>query len=128
MILPSGLTWRDLPRLQPHDDLVAEVGLLGQHGLAEVDVDVVDEARVVGDDVVELLRLLQRADDGFIRALEDADHAALAALTRFRATVAAVARVHESVAIHPREHLVAVERDPGVLGGDETGPAGRASR
>ena len=75
---------------------------------------------IVRDDVVEfLLGFLQRAHDGLVGALEDADDASLAPLTRSRATVAAFAGVHEALAVHTRQNAVAVQGGPGVLGGDE---------
>ena len=65
------------PVVEFDDDLVADLRRTRQHDLARVNVDVVDEARIVRDDVMELLGLLERADDVAVRALQDADDPAL---------------------------------------------------
>jgi len=68
MIAPSGLTWRRGPVRQFHDDLVADLCAVGGLG-----VIVAEETRVVGNDVMEIMRLLERADNGVGGAFEDAD-------------------------------------------------------
>jgi len=59
------------PVRQFHDDLVADLCAVGGLG-----VNVAEETRVVGNDVMEIMRLLERADNGVGGAFEDADHAA----------------------------------------------------
>ena len=65
------------PRFQTDDDFVAAVRSSGQRRLRRnLDVNVVDDAGIVRDDVEEIFRLLQGSDDRIVRAFEDADHAA----------------------------------------------------
>ena len=102
------------PRLQPNDDLVArDRRARRRRQRPRLDVDVVDHARVVGDDVGKIARLLEGADDRGMGALEDADDAALG-------PVVAGARAGEGgVARDPGDDAVAVHGGAGVFRRDE---------
>src|ERR1044071_6741326 len=71
-----------------------------------------DDAGVVGDDVKEVLRLLERADDRVVRAFENADDTSFGAIAAFGPGKALVAG-------DAGYHLVAMHGRAGVLGGDE---------
>ncbi len=70
------------------------------------------DARIVGDDVEEVFRLLERADNGVVRAFEDADDAA------FGPARSAAAARKSFIARDPRHHPVAMHGGAGILGGD----------
>ena len=114
MIWPSGLTWRDSHGSRRTTTLSPRLRCLRQRRLRRnLDVNVVDDARIVRDDVEEVFRLLQSPDDRIVRAFEDANHPALgASLAAFRARVTFIAG-------DPRHHFVAVHRRAGIFGGDE---------
>ncbi|MEJ7703304.1 MAG: hypothetical protein WKF47_06440 [Geodermatophilaceae bacterium] len=63
-----------------------------------------NDARIVGHDVEEVPRLLQRADDRVVRALQDSDDAALGRarcrLSRARSCSSRVMRCDDAVAMH----------------------------
>ena len=116
------------PRVQFDDHLVADLSRTRQHHLPGVDVDVVDEARIVRDDVMELLGLLERADDVAVGALQDADNPAFQTRGNAGAAITPPVLVLEPFADDSRHDLVALESDPGVLGGDvKIGHAGFAA-
>ena len=47
------------------------------------DIEILDESRIVRDDIEKVFRALERADDGFVGAGEDADDLAFAAFLGF---------------------------------------------
>ena len=79
----------------------------------DLHVNVVDDARIVRDDVEEVLRLLQRSDNGVVRALQNADDAA------FGRTARSLAPSVAFVASDPRHDAIAMHGGAGVLGRDE---------
>ena len=123
MISPSGLTWRDSHGSSRTTTLSPSSGRLRQRRLRwNLDVNVVDDARIVRHDVEEIFRLLQRADDRVVRAFENANHAAFgAALTASRARVTFIAG-------DPRHHSIAVHRRAGIFGRDKEVLLSRLSR
>jgi hypothetical protein len=83
MISPSGLTWRD----SHGSSLTTTLSPVRAAGrFAGLHVNVVDDARIVRHDVEKILRLLQRADDRVVGALQNPNDAA------FRAIAPAFAR------------------------------------
>src|SRR5207244_9229124 len=78
-----------------------------------LNVNVVDEPRIVRHDVIKVLRMLKRSDNGVARALENADDAALAPMSIFSAAAL------RNVATDPHYNAVAVHGGASVLGGDE---------
>ena len=73
--------------LETDDDLVAAVRSLRERRLRRnLDVNVVDDARIIRNDVEEVFRLLQSSDERIVGAFEDANHPALSAIpAAFRA-------------------------------------------
>ena len=77
MISPFGIDVARFPRFQPDDDFVAALrGLRERRLRRNLDVNVVDDARIVRHDVEKIFRLLQSSDDRVVRAFQDANHAA----------------------------------------------------
>ena len=110
--LPFRIDVARFPRLETDDDLVAALRNLRQRRLRrDLDVNVVNDARIVRHDVEEILRLFEGADDRIVRPLEDANDAAFRAIPALRARVTIIAR-------DSRHDLVAVHRRAGVLGRD----------
>ena len=108
-ISPFGIDVARLPRFQPNNHFVAALGHLLQWRLRrDLDVNVVDDARIIRHDIEEILRLLERADDRVVRALQDANDAAFRAIPAFGAGVTVIAR-------DSRHHLVAMHRRAGVF-------------
>src|SRR5215210_1473591 len=65
-----------LPRFEPDYDFVAARRLLWQRGMGgDLNIDVVHDPRIVRHDVKKIPGLLQCADDGVMRALQDPDDA-----------------------------------------------------
>jgi len=83
-----------------HHDFVADLCAVRRLG-----VHVVQEPRIIGDDVMEVARLLKRADHGVVRAFEDADDTP----RRFRV------RRGATLALKACQHFVAMKRHAGVL-------------
>ena len=48
-----------------------------------MDVDVVNDARIIRNDVEEIFRLLQSSDKGIVRTFENANHTTLRAIRTF---------------------------------------------
>lgn len=66
-----GIEVAAFPGIEFCNDLVARFGF--ECGIGGGDVEVFDDAGIVGNDVVEFFRLLECADDGRVCAGEDAD-------------------------------------------------------
>ena len=112
--LPLRIDVARFPRFETDDDFIAAARRLRERRLRRnLDVNVVDDARIIRNDVEEVLRLLQSSDERIVRAFEDANHPALSAIpTAFRARVTFIAG-------DPRHHFVAVHRRAGIFGRDE---------
>jgi hypothetical protein len=79
----------------------------------------VHHAGVVGDDVVEISRLLESADDGVVRPLEDSDDTAFGAIAAAAGpSVLGVARDpgHDPVAVHCRAGVFGRDKDVACIG------------
>ena len=102
------------PRLQPNDDFVArDRRTRCTRKRSGLDVNVVHDARIVRHDVVKIPGLLKRPDHRLMRALEDANDAALGTIAP-----AACARIGR-IASDPSDDAVAVHGGTGIFGGDE---------
>ena len=109
--LALGIDVARFPMLETDDHFIA-------HARADffvrlTDVDVVDDARIIGHDVEEILRMLERADDGVVRALQDANDAT------FRPGAAAFGASVLFIAGDPGHDAIAVHGGAGVLRGNE---------
>src|SRR6266852_2036994 len=105
--------WIDVtrfPRLEPDDYFVAHCsGGLCRSILYGPHINVVDEPRIIRDDVIKIARMLQRSDNRIARTFQNSNHAALASsLSIFRAPWNRIAR-------DPRDHAIAVHGCAGVL-------------
>src|SRR4029077_9318549 len=72
---------------------------------------------IVRDDVIEIPRMLQRADDRVPSALQNSNHATFGSLTRARAASFYASR--RQIAANTNNHAVAVHGSAGVLSGDK---------
>ena len=105
-----------LPLAQLDHDLVADRRHRAHPGFGRIGhVDVVDESRVVGDDVEKEFRALEIAAERLVLAREDADDAA------GRLAAGAVAVWAGELVAEPHDDLVAMHGHAGVLGGDLDG-------
>ena len=109
-----GIDVARLPRLQSDDDLVVRLRWAGRTGQRlPLDIDVVNDPRIVRHDVEEVTRLLQSADDRVVGALENANDAALG-------TIARPARPGViGIASDARDDAIAIHGGAGVFGGNE---------
>src|SRR5205085_7699877 len=91
-----------LPRLETNDDFVAW-SWHRQLAFGDLDLNVVDDARIVRHDVEKVFRLLQGADNRIVRAFENANHPAFRAIaSALRAGIRHIAGDpgHDFIAIH----------------------------
>ena len=112
--LALGIDMARFPRFETDDDLIAALRFSREQRLRwNLDVNVVDNARIIRNDVEKVFRLLQSSDDRIVRTFQDADHPSFGApLAGFRAGVTFIAG-------DPGHHFVAVHRGAGIFGGDE---------
>ena len=93
MICPSGLTWRDSHGSSRTTTLSPRLRYLWERRLRRnLDVNVVDDPRIIRNDVEEIFRLLQGSDDRIVRTFEDANHPAFGAIPTALARVRNVRR------------------------------------
>ena len=105
---PLGIHVAVLPAFEARHDLVADAGPLRRGN-----VQVARETRIVGDDMEEILRLLERSHDGSARPLHHPDDAPLG--TSLPAGAAMIA----GLSVEARDHAVAVQRGSQMLCGNE---------
>src|SRR5713101_3211144 len=103
------------PRLETNNDFIATRRRFRQF-LARwnLNVNIVDESRVVRHHVIKITRMLERSDDGVARTLENANHAPFASrLKCLSGSDFGAARRH--ISTDPRDHAIAGHRGPGIF-------------
>ena len=107
------------PRLQANDDLVAARRCFRQfRPRRDLNVNVVDEPRIVRHDIIKIGRVLQRSDDGIACTLENANHAPFTSIFRCLSGSDFVPS-SRYISTDARYDAIAVHRSPGILCRDE---------
>ena len=102
-----------LPVLQANNDFVAACRDFRQFCLRRnLNVDVAHQPRIVRYDVIKISRVLQRSNNRVACALEDADHASLASISIFGASL-------RDLATDPHDDAITVHCSAGVFRRDK---------